>query len=472
MPNRGGKSRSRRRNPDEFGGSSLSLGGSSRRKRKDLGRLDLETYLAARLASGLTTAGYYAQAARELAELLERGYATAEKRCANALWEDCLLAVSRMAHLERTVETDEALDAIVRAARRVLPAARRAELERAHRRAAVARKRRERRSGEDGRDQGDGSDDDHTDSSDEDDGSDDDVDVESDAINKLAPHLARCERARAQKSATFLDLPGDVLGLVLERLHPHALARAACVSREWRARAESADRWRALALAAFGETRCFAAATRPSTKDKNARTLRNAEELPNRGAPTSPRSWRRAFLVARKRWPEMAPRKHTGRAFCETCQTLAWFSEFGGPSFRFGDGGGGASESGGVVFTSRETKKNTRRASCGCVLATFAPRRPRLKKKTASTESSSTRKEGLPDYSVSAAAAALPFAVTPRRAVRFLFRVARREARRRNGSESDSSSDATFSSSSGSGSSSSDDEGERRLWQRNQTKSE
>ena len=466
MPNRGGKSRSRRRNPDEFGVSSLSLGGSSRRKRKDLGRLDLETYLAARLASGLTTAGYYAQAARELAELLERGYATAEKRCANALWEDCLLAVSRMAHLERTVETDEALDAIVRAARRVLPAARRAELERAHRRAAVARKRRERRSGEDGRDQGDGSDDDHTDSS------DDDVDVESDAINKLAPHLARCERARAQKSATVLDLPGDVLGLVLERLHPHALARAACVSREWRARAESADRWRALALAAFGETRCFAAATRPSTKDKNARTLRNAQELPNRGAPTSPRSWRRAFLVARKRWPEMAPRKHTGRAFCETCQTLAWFSEFGGPSFRFGDGGGGASESGGVVFTSRE--KNTRRASCGCVLATFAPRRPRLKKKTTSTESSSTRKEeeGLPDYSVSAAAAALPFAVTPRRAARFLFRVARREARRRNGSASDSSSDATFSSSSGSGSSSSDDEGERRLWQRNQTKSE
>jgi hypothetical protein len=461
MPNRGGKSRSRRRNPDEFGVSSLSLGGSSRRKRKDLGRLDLETYLAARLASGLTTAGYYAQAARELAELLERGYATAEKRCANALWEDCLLAVSRMAHLERTVETDEALDAVVRAARRVLPAARRAELERAHRRAAVARKRRERRSGEDGRDQGDGSDDDHTDSS------DDDVDVESDAINKLAPHLARCERARAQKSATFLDLPGDVLGLVLERLHPHALARAACVSREWRARAESADRWRALALAAFGETRCFAAATRPSTKDKNAST-RNFEELPNRGAPTSPRSWRRAFLVARKRWPEMAPRKHTGRAFCETCQTLAWFPGFGGPSFRFGDGGGGESESGGVVFTSRE--KNTR-ASCGCAPATFAPRR-RLKKKTTSTESSSTRKEGLPDYSVSAAAAALPFAVTPRRAVRFLFRVARREARRRNGSESDSSSDATFSSSSGSGSSSSDDEGERRLWQRNQTKSE
>ena len=224
---------------------------------------------------------------------------------------------------------------------------------------------------------------------------------------------------------------------------------------------------RALALAAFGETRCFAAATRPSTKDKNA-SLRNAEELPNRGAPTSPRSWRRAFLVARKRWPEMAPRKHTGRAFCETCQTLAWFPGFGGPSFRFGDGGGGESESGGVVFTSRE--KNTR-ASCGCAPATFAPRR-RLKKKTTSTESSSTRKEGLPDYSVSAAAAALPFAVTPRRAVRFLFRVARREARRRNGSESDSSSDATFSSSSGSGSSSSDDEGERRLWQRNQTKSE
>ena len=123
--------------------SSLSIGGSSRRKRKDEGALDLESYHAARLASGLTTAEDYAQAARELAELLERGYATAEKRCADALWEDCLLAVSRTAHLERTVETTDSSDAVLRAARRILPAARRAELERARRDAAVARKRRE-----------------------------------------------------------------------------------------------------------------------------------------------------------------------------------------------------------------------------------------------------------------------------------------------------------------------------------------
>jgi hypothetical protein len=104
-----------------------------------------KAYRAARLASGLTTAEDYAQAARELAELLERGYATAEKRCADALWEDCLLAVSRTAHLERTVETTDSSDAVLRAARRVLPAARRAELERARRDAAVARKRREKR---------------------------------------------------------------------------------------------------------------------------------------------------------------------------------------------------------------------------------------------------------------------------------------------------------------------------------------
>ena len=62
MPKPGGKSRSRRRNPDEFGVSSLSIGGSSRRKRKDEGALDLESYHAARLASGLTTAEDYAQA--------------------------------------------------------------------------------------------------------------------------------------------------------------------------------------------------------------------------------------------------------------------------------------------------------------------------------------------------------------------------------------------------------------------------
>ena len=100
--------------------SSLSIGGSSRRKRKDEGALDLESYHAARLASGLTTAEDYAQAARELAELLERGYATAEKRCADALWEDCLLAVSRTAHLERTVETTDSSDAVLRAAVRAL----------------------------------------------------------------------------------------------------------------------------------------------------------------------------------------------------------------------------------------------------------------------------------------------------------------------------------------------------------------
>ena len=145
--------------------------------------------------------------------------------------------MSRMALLERTVETDEALDAVVRAARRVLPAARRAELERAHRRAAVARKRRERRSGEDGRDRGEGFDDDHTDSSEDDDESepDDDVDVVVESDAKSAAHLARRERARAP---TFLDLPGDVLGLVLERLHPHALARARA-SRASGARARS-----------------------------------------------------------------------------------------------------------------------------------------------------------------------------------------------------------------------------------------
>lgn len=459
MPKPGGKSRSRRRNPDEFGVSSLSIGGSSRRKRKDEGALDLESYRAARLASGLTTAEDYAQAARELAELLERGYATAEKRCADALWEDCLLAVSRMAHLERTVETDEALDAIVRAARRVLPAARRAELERAHRRAAVARKRRERRSGEDGRDQGDGSDDDHTDSS------DDDVDVESDAINKLAPHLARCERARAQKSATFLDLPGDVLGLVLERLHPHALARAACVSREWRARAECADRWRALALAAFGESRCAAAA---AGKPENAGgTSNHANARKQKRGGGSPLSWRAAFEVARARWPAMAPRRHTRRAFCETCQTLAWF-----PGVR-----GFPSRARGRDVTPKGKGKGSAAlvASCGCAAATFARRSKNAKNEN--RLSNPNPKLRSRDAAVSAAAVALPFAVTPRRAARCLLRAARRKARKARkasdsssgSSDSSESSDSDSSAATGaSGSGASSDEGsrgERRLWQ-------
>ena len=412
MPNPGGKSRSRRRNPDEFGVSSLSLGRSSSRR-----SLDLETYAAARLSLGLTTAVYYAHAACELAELLERGYAAAEKRCADALWRDCLLAVSSAARLERTAETNEALDALLRAARRALPAARRAELERAHRRAAVARKRRERRRGEGLGDDGDRDVARGGNSSDDD---DDDDDEDEDA--------PRWTRGAAPRRATFGDLPGDVLGLVLDRLHPHALARAACVSREWRTRAESASPWRAVALAAFGEKRCAAAAAEAGDDENDAKNDADPASA-SRARRSEKRCWRRAFLAARARWPDAAPKKHTGRAFCATCQTLAWFLSRG---------------------------KNV--SSCGCTAATFSKRLSRKKKSR-------------PDAAVSAAAAALPFAVTPRRAARFLFRAARRKARKtRNwgvgGSGSDSSESDASSSSSGSASSSSDEPGERRLWRR------
>ena len=430
MPNPGGKPRSRRRNPDEFGVSSLSLGGSSRRKRKDEGRLDLETYEAARLASGLTTACDYAHAACELSELLERGYAAAEKRCANALWQDCLLAVSSAAHLERTVETNEALDALLRAARRVLPAARRAELERAHRRMAMVRKRCERRRGDCFDDDGDRDFERGRDGSDD----NDDDDFAADTV----PHLTR---VAALTRATFGDLPGDVLDLVLDRLHPHALARAACVSREWRARAESANRWRALALAAFGEKRCAAAA---AGFEKNERT----DPACAARAPSSPRSWRRAFLAARTRWPDTAPRKHTGRAFCETCQTLAWFPSRG-------------------VVSSTPRGVLSQKASCGCAAATFGGFFERYKKTSTRPSRgtvSKTVSKRLPDAAVSAASVALAFAVTPRHAARYLLRTARRKARRRNQASSDSSSDSSASSSSGSASSSDDD---RRLWQRN-----
>ena len=424
MPKPGGKSRSRRRNPDEFGVSSLSIGGSSRRKRKDEGALDLESYHAARLASGLTTAEDYAQAARELAELLERGYATAEKRCADALWEDCLLAVSRTAHLERTVETTDSSDAVLRAARRILPAARRAELERARRDAAVARKRREKKGNRSIAP-------DFLRSFDDDD--DDDDDDDADAAD-AAPHLTR---GAARSLATFGDLPGDVLDLVLDRLHPHALARAACVSSEWRARAESADRWRALALAAFGESRCAAAAA--GEPENAGGTEGNARK---KKPPRSPRSWRAAFEIARARWPAMAPRRHTNRAFCEMCQTLAWFRDVT-PK--------------GSAFSAV--------ASCGCAAATFARRgKGDVKKK----------KNPSRDAAVSAAAVALPFAVTPRRAARCLLRAARRKARKarkalssKGGSgSSDSSSDSATSATDASGSGASSDEGgERRLWQ-------
>ena len=449
MPKPGGKSRSRRRNPDEFGVSSLSIGGSSFRKRKDEGALDLETYRAARLASGLTTAEDYAQAARELAELLERGYATAEKRCADALWEDCLLAVSRTAHLERTVETTDSSDAVLRAARRVLPAARRAELERARRDAAVARKRREKRGNR-------SISPDLLRSFDDDDDDDDAADDDDDA--DAAPHLTR---GAARRLATFGDLPGDVLGLVLDRLHPHALARAGCVSSEWRARAESSDRWRALALAAFGESRCAAAEGEP----ENAGGTSNArKQKPPRSRGGS---WRAAFEIARARWPAMAPRRHTRRAFCETCQTLAWF-----PGVR-----GFPSRARGRDVTPKGKGKGSAAlvASCGCAAATFARRSKNAKNEN--RLSNPNPKLRSRDAAVSAAAVALPFAVTPRRAARCLLRAARRKARKARkasdsssgSSDSSESSDSDSSAATGaSGSGASSDEGsrgERRLWQ-------
>jgi hypothetical protein len=208
-----------------------------------------------------------------------------------------------------------------------------------------------------------------------------------------APHLTR---GAARRLATFGDLPGDVLGLVLDRLHPHALARAACVSREWRARAECADRWRALALAAFGESRCAAAA---AGKPENAGgTSNHANARKQKRGGGSPLSWRAAFEVARARWPAMAPRRHTRRAFCETCQTLAWF-----PGVR-----GFPSRARGRDVTPKGKGKGSAAlvASCGCAAATFARRSENAKNEN--RLSNPNPKLRSRDAAVSAAAVALP----------------------------------------------------------------
>ena len=267
--------RSRRRNPDEFG----ARGPSSR-----VPTLRGETYrrmhLAAALERGagdLTATRDYARAAEELAFVLERCVASAEKPAVRAAHEDALLAAKLVSGLDREMDA-RAARRVHAAALAVLPAQKRAAFESAYKTASVERARKLKLGRRASSSSSSSSDDAHLNSA-------------RDPSDPPPP-------------ADVADLPADVLNLAIGRLAPRDLARASCVSRDWRARVEEADAaWRAHARRAFGEKRWL--------------SLRRRADDERWG-------WRYVFARAVARWPELAPGEETSRAWCRACRELVW----------------------------------------------------------------------------------------------------------------------------------------------------
>ena len=277
--------RSRRRNPEEFGSSNLTSRGMGGTHRSGC-FLDLGTYDTARLADGLTgttgdscgaTPANYTQAAHELALLMDTCFQSSPKDCANAMARDAATAVSQ---IKRLINSEHliAAEAVFAAAKRVLPGAKKKELEGEYKRAVVIQKRREKHFCKSF--PGDDWDNNNGTVSDRD--SDSDVDHAS------------------HRPIRFDDLPGDVLGLVLHKLDPHTLGRVACVSREWRERVSSSeDVWRTFTIASFGDV-----TSRYKSSNKSL--------------------WYQLYASLHARLRKHAFPPVTGRAWCGKCRALRW----------------------------------------------------------------------------------------------------------------------------------------------------
>ena len=242
-----------------------------------------ETYrrmhLAAALERGagdLTATRDYARAAEELAFVLERCVASAEKPAVRAAHEDALLAAKIVSGLDREMDA-RAARRVHAAALAVLPAQKRAAFESAYKTASVERARKLKLGRRASSSSSSSSDDAHLNSA-------------RDPSDPPPP-------------ADVADLPADVLNLAIGRLAPRDLARASCVSGDWRARVEEADAaWRARRRA-FGEKRWL--------------SLRRRADDERWG-------WRYVFARAVARWPELAPGEETSRAWCRACRELVW----------------------------------------------------------------------------------------------------------------------------------------------------
>jgi len=286
--------KSRRRNPVEFGVSKLS---SKNGKHRSQYPLDLETYTSAKLAEGLNisttydsfiTTSSYTQAACELALVFERCFLDSPKNVTSEMANDATLAVSQIKNL-KTSEQLFAADRVYSVAKKLLPKEKRSHLETDYKRVSVVRKRRAKRRNGGGENENNYENNDDASNSDE---------------NYYVPK-------------TIHDLPIDVLGLVLDKLDPYTLSKACCVSREWRTRVATANEaWQNNAIVCYGEKKSERAYEKivesSSTDDKS---------LSNDSTKTS---WYRTFLSLRTRYPDKAPAKVTGRAWCAKCRSLRW----------------------------------------------------------------------------------------------------------------------------------------------------
>ena len=259
--------RSRRRNPDEFG----ARGPSSR---ADAARGDVPAHAPAaaleRGAGDLTATRDYARAAEELAFVLERCVASAEKPAVRAAHEDALLAAKLVSGLDREMDA-RAARRVHAAALAVLPAQKRAAFESAYKTASVERARKLK-------------------------------------LGRRAASSCRRRRMmsipislirRTRPPADVADFPVDVLNLAIGRLALRDLARASCVSRIG-ARVEEADAVASARARAFGRSDgCRSDAARTRTVGLAARPGGRA--------------------VARAR-----ARRETSRAWCRACRELVW----------------------------------------------------------------------------------------------------------------------------------------------------
>jgi hypothetical protein len=98
----------------------------------------------------------------------------------------------------------------------------------------------------------------------------------------------------------------EVIEQILSFLTPPEMARAACVSREWRQAAACPRLWRAALVSAFGESAAAAA----------------AQTVDDEGG-----SWRAAFLRLRCGDPLAVPMGN--RALCRSCRKLLWRADVG-----------------------------------------------------------------------------------------------------------------------------------------------
>jgi hypothetical protein len=94
----------------------------------------------------------------------------------------------------------------------------------------------------------------------------------------------------------------EVIEQILSFMTPPEMARAACVSREWRQAAACPRLWRAALVSAFGEPAASAAAETVDDEEGGC--------------------WRAAFLRLRCGDPLAVPVGN--RALCKTCRQLLW----------------------------------------------------------------------------------------------------------------------------------------------------